>query len=296
MIDAFLQLSLTALSLGSAYALTALGFVLVINAVGAVNFAHGEAVMIGGFVAVGVAAFLPTELLFPGLLALPAVLILMAGVGAAIALLGYFPLKNAPPVSIFISTIAIGLMFQHGATLIAGPEPQAGPALLGAGQLRVFDLILPRQQLATIIVGILLVLLTHLLLHATRFGRQLRAAAQDREMARAIGIPVTLTTLASFALASALAGAAGLMLSNQYFVTPTDGGLLMLKAYMATVIGGWGRVWGAAFGALLIAVFETLLAAWVSYLAAEALLYIAVLLILAFKPEGLFGEAEGARA
>jgi branched-chain amino acid transport system permease protein len=115
-------------------------------------------------------------------------------------------------------------------------------------------------------------------------------------MARAIGIRVNVTVAVSFALAAALAGAAGLLLSNQYLVTPTDGAMLMLKAYIATVIGGWGRIWGAALGAFAIAVFETLVAAWTSYLVAEALLYIGVLAVLAFRPKGLFGEVEGRRA
>ncbi len=115
-------------------------------------------------------------------------------------------------------------------------------------------------------------------------------------MARAVGIPVRVTIAVSFALSAALAGAAGLLLSNQYLVTPTDGGMLMLKAYVAVVIGGWGRVWGAALGAFAIAVFETLVAAWASFLVAEALLYLGVLVVLAIRPQGLFGEAEGRRA
>ena len=152
------------------------------------------------------------------------------------------------------------------------------------------------QKLATIAVAGVLCVAVHTLLNRTRFGRQLRAAAQDPEMARACGIDLRVTVGATFALAGALAGGAGLLLSNQYFVTPTDGATFMLKAYIATVVGGWGRIWGAALAALCIAVFEVLIAAALSYLVAETLLYIGVLLLLMLRPQGLFGEAEGRRA
>lgn len=296
MIEAAAQLAVNAIALGAIYALVALGFVLVIGAVGAVNFGHGELVMLGGMVAVGAAALLPADTALPGLVVLPAVLAVMAVAGLVVAAVAYAPLRHAPPTSVFIATIAVGLIIQHGVTAGIGPEPRRGPPLIDTGVLDVAGIGLSYQQLATIAAAAVLILAIHALLQRTRFGRRLRAAAQDPEMARAIGIPVPLTIAVSFALAAALAGAAGLLLSNQYLVTPTDGGMLMLKAYIATVIGGWGRIWGAAIGAFAIAVFETLVAAAASYLVAETLLYVGVLAVLAFRPRGLFGEAAGRRA
>lgn len=296
MIETTIQLLATALALGSAYALVALGFVLIINAVGAVNFAHGDLVMAGGFVAVALASFLPEGMAVPGLVLLPGVLVLMALVGMVLGAVAYAPLRNAPPVSVFISTIAVGLMLQHAISLSAGPQPRVGPPIAGDGVIALLGAGLSRQQLATIAVAAILVALVHTLLTRTRFGRQLRAAAQDPEMARASGVDLRITVGATFALAGALAGGAGLLLSNQYFVTPTDGAALMLKAYVATVIGGWGRVWGAALAALAIAVFEVLVAAFLSYLVAEALLYVGVLALLMIRPQGLFGEVEGRRS
>ncbi|EDP65982.1 ABC-type transporter, permease component: HAAT family protein [alpha proteobacterium BAL199] len=296
MIEAAAQLAVNAVALGAVYALVALGFVLVIGAVGAVNFAHGELVMLGGMVAVGVASLLPADLPVPGLLVLPAVLAVMAVAGLFVAGVAYAPLRRAPPTSVFIATIALGLIIQHGVTAGIGPEPRLGPPMIDSGTWHFAGIGLARQQLATIATAVALIVGVHILLQRTRFGRRLRAAAQDSEMARAIGIRVNVTVAVSFALAAALAGAAGLLLSNQYLVTPTDGAMLMLKAYVATVIGGWGRIWGAALGAFAIAVFETLVAAWTSYLVAEALLYVGVLAVLAFRPKGLFGEVEGRRA
>lgn len=296
MIEAAAQLVVNAIALGAVYALVALGFVLVIGAVGAVNFGHGELVMLGGMVAVGAAALLPVDTALPGLVVLPAALAVMAIVGLAVAGIAYAPLRHAPPTSVFIAMIAVGLIIQHGVTAGIGPEPRLGPPLVDTGVLQVAGIGLSHQQLATIATAAVLILAVHALLQRSRFGRRLRAAAQDPEMARAIGIPVNLTIAVSFALSAALAGAAGLLLSNQYLVTPTDGGMLMLKAYVATVIGGWGRIWGAVLGAFAIAVFETLVAAWASFLVAEALLYLGVLVVLAIRPQGLFGEAAGRRA
>jgi branched-chain amino acid transport system permease protein len=287
-----LQLLLNGIALGAAYALAALGFVLVLSATRAVNFAQGDMVVAGGFLAVALAQLLP----LPGLLLLPAVVALMAGLGLLVSLAAYLPLRDRPPTSIFISTIAVGVVLQQGANAIFGAAPQAGPALVGTGVVALGGLTLPRQSLAIVAVAALLVGGLHLLLTRTQLGRRLRAAAQDPEMARAIGVNPVIMACASFALAAALAGAAGLLLANQYFVTPTAGGELMLKAYIAVVIGGWGRLSGAVLGALVIALFEVGVAAAVSYPVAEGLLYAALLAILLLRPEGLLGETEGRRA
>lgn len=287
-----LQLALNGIALGAAYALAALGFVLVLNATQAVNFAQGDLVMAGGFLAVALAQFLP----LPGIVLLPAVIILMAGLGLFISLVAYLPLRDRPPTSIFISTIAVGVILQQGANALFGAAPQAGPPLAGGGIVELGPLVLPRQSLAIVAVAVLLVAGLHGLLTRTQFGRRLRAAAQDPEMASAIGIDPTRMAMASFALAAALAGGAGMLLANQHFVTPTAGGELMLKAYIAVVIGGWGRLAGAALGALVIALFEVGVAAAVSYPVAEGLLYAALIAILLLRPQGLLGEAEGRRA
>jgi branched-chain amino acid transport system permease protein len=197
---------------------------------------------------------------------------------------------------VFISTIAFGIVVANSLNAIFGAAPRAGPPLFGGDQVALGPLIVSEQALATIGVAALLLGATGLLLMRTQLGRRLRACAQDPEMARAVGIDLTAMTALAFALATALAGAAGLMLANQFFVTAHDGGGLMLKAYIAVVIGGWGSLRGAAAGALLIAVFEVFVAAILSQPVAEALLYIALFAVLALRPQGLFGEAAQRRA
>ena len=286
------QLVLDGVALGAAYALVALGFVLVLNAVGAVNFAQGDLVMAGGYGAAVLAGFLP----LPGIVLLPVVMLLMAILGLAVAALAYFPLLRRPPSAIFISTIAIGLLLQNGALHLFGPGLRSAPPLWSGGQVTLGALALSRQSVAIIAVAAVLVLGQRLVFRHTRLGRQLRATAADREMAAALGIRVYGMIALTFAIGAALAGAAGTLLANQFFLTPTEGGNLILKAYIAVVIGGWGSIEGAVLGALLIALFETVVAAALSYTAASALLYGATLAILFLRPQGLLGEAAGRRA
>jgi len=287
-----LQLLVNAVALGAAYALVALGFVLVVNATGAVNFAQGDMVTAGGFAAVALAAVLP----LPGLLLLPFVAVAMAALGLLLSAVAYFPLASRPPVTVFISTIAVGIVLQNTENALFGAAPRAGPAMLGEGTLAFGEVVIARQSLAIIAVAAAVMAGMHWLFAHTQFGRRLRATAQDREMAAAIGVPVTAMLAASFALSALLAGVAGMLLANQYFVTPTEGTNLILKAYIAVTIGGWGRIGGAVVGAMLIALFEVGLAAVVSYPVAQAALYVTLLAILFFRPSGLFGEALGRRA
>jgi branched-chain amino acid transport system permease protein len=300
-----LQVLVNGVALGAAYALLALGFVLILNATSAVNFAQGDMVMAGGFAAVAIAGVWP----MPGIVLLPFVLILMVVLGLVFSLLAYFPLKSRPPVSVFISTIATGVMLQNGVNALFGPEPRAAPPLWSGGFLTDGSIVVSRQALAIIVVAGALILGQYLLFQHTRLGQKLRATAQDREMAEAIGIPVNLMIALTFGLASALAGAAGLLLANSFFVTPTDGTNYIIKAYIAVTIGGWGSIPGAVAGALLIALFEVLFPSlplivpglgglsWLfSQTVAAIILYLTLLAILFFRPQGLFGEAVQRRA
>ncbi len=299
-----LQVLANGLALGAAYALVALGFVLVVNATNAVNFAQGDLVMAGGFVAVAFAALWPV----PGVVLLPLVLAVMAAFGLVLSAIAYFPLRARPPAAVFVSTIAAGIMLQNGANALFGAEPRAAPPLFGGGLVNLGPVSLSRQGLAIIVTAALLIAAQHVLFTRTRLGQRLRATAQDREMAAAIGIDVNRMVALTFACAAALGGAAGLLLANSFFVTPSDGTSYMLKAYIAVVIGGWGSVPGAVAGALLIALFEVvypslpllipgLPTSWLfSETTATIILYVVVLLLLSFRPRGLLGEAVLRRA
>jgi len=265
-----------------AYALVALGFVLALNASGAVNFAHGGLVVLGG--AAAVLADMWTGLPAPLLLPLVAVALGLAGVVTArVAIL---PLVHRPPEATFVATIALAAVIEQGLMLGLGGAPRSAPPIAGSGE----------QPWAIVIVGVILIAAVWFLLERTQTGRRMRAVAADRYMARAAGIAVDRYIVLSLALAGALAGVAGQLLGHQFLVVPTDGGGHMLRAYIAVALGGWGSVPGAVLGALGIGVFETFVSAWLGDAWASAALYIAVLVVLSLRPQGLFGEPAGRRA
>lgn len=303
------QLLVNALALGAAYALVALGFVLILNATDAVNFTQGDIVMAGGFVAVVLAGLVDA----PGILLLPFVFVIMAVAGVGFSHLAYFPLKDRPPVSVFISTIALGIVLQNGATTIFGAEPRATPPLFSGGFFTLGEVVIQRQSIAILVVAALLILGQHLVFQRTQFGRRLRATSQDRKMAAAIGVPVHRMIALTFGIAAALGGVAGLLLSHGFLLTPTDGTNYIIKAYVAVTIGGWGSIPGAVAGAMLIALFEVIYPALpvlvpliaevargaeilFSQTVATILLYLMLLAILFFRPQGLFGEVVQKRA
>jgi branched-chain amino acid transport system permease protein len=298
-----LELLVNALALAAAYGLAALGFVLLLNATAAVNFSQGDLVAMGGIAAAALAG----DATVSGIALLPSIVIIMAILGALVGVVAYLPLRRRPPEAVFISTIAVGIILQNGASVVFGAAPRAAPALFGDGDVAIGGLVVGRQSLAIIITASLLFAILYGLFMHTQIGRRLRATAQDRDMAAAIGIPVDAMIVVTFAAAGALAGAAGLLLANRFFVTPTDGMNYVLKAYMATVIGGWGSIPGAIAGAGLIALFEVIYPALpviapalarvarvdvlFSQTSAAIVLDAMILLLLFARPQGLFGEA-----
>jgi branched-chain amino acid transport system permease protein len=282
----FVQLLFNGLALGAAYALVALGFVLVVNATGAVNFAHGDLVMAGGYAAVLLGAWLDIPLIY----LLPLVAAAMFVLGVCLCFLAYFPLMKRPPSTIFISTLLCGMILENAYIVGFGPQARAGPPLIAGGALPLGGLVLSVQSISTIGVAGLLVLLQYLVFFRTQIGRRLRAVSEDREMAQAVGIPAFALIAVTFGFGTALAGVAGAILSNQFFVSPNGGVSLSLYGYIAVVIGGWGSILGAVVGALIIAIFQVVASSFVPYTVATGGLYVALLVILFFRPQGVFGE------
>jgi branched-chain amino acid transport system permease protein len=288
-----LQLAIDGLALGAVYALVALGFVLVLNGIGAANLAHGDLVSAGGFLAVMFAGWLPS---WPGLAFLPVVAVAMALIGFVLTgLLPVRPQRDASD-SMAISTFAIGAIIVTGLTGVFGPTTVSGPPLLGGGSLSLLGLSFSRQSLIVTAAAAILIPCIHLLLNATQFGRRLRAAGQDPELARALGIDTRRMAAATLALGTSLAGIAGLLLADRFMVSPGYGFDLLVKAYVAVAIAGWGQVGGSAAIALAIGVFEALVAQFATPAVADGLIYLALLVMLAFQPHGLFGPAAQRRA
>jgi branched-chain amino acid transport system permease protein len=298
------QLVLNTLSLGAAYSLLAIGFVLVLNATGAVNLAHGSFVVVGGFIA----ASLGSALKIPGVFILPFVLMGMVIIGGILSLIAYYPLRDRPAVSVFISTISMGAILETGTLLLFGPAPRVGPPIISSGSFQLGGAVMSVQSLSMIVLAIVLVAAQYLILSRTVLGKRMRAVAQDREMSMALGMNVNAMIVITFGIAAALAGAAGLMFANTFFITPGDGESYVIKTYVAATMGGWGSLRGAVVGALIVAGFEVLIPSIPAILPGLAeimpsvgvifsatgstiCLYLAFLIVLFFRPQGLFGEA-----
>jgi branched-chain amino acid transport system permease protein len=288
----FLQLIISGVALGAVYALVALGFVFIVNATGAVNFAQGDLVMAGGYTAIALSSLFS----IPFLVLLPFVALITFVIGVILALVAYFPLMRRPPATVFISTLLCGMILQNGFVVAFGPEAKSGPPLIGSGMVRFEGLEISRQALATILVAAALIGLQYVIFARTQIGRQLRATAEDREMAQAVGVPAKRLIAVTFGIGTSLAGVAGALLANQFFVYPTGGIPLSVFAYIAVVVGGWGSLAGAVLGSMLISIFQVVVSAYVSYAVATGCLYATLLLIFFVRPQGIFGERTQRRA
>jgi branched-chain amino acid transport system permease protein len=281
-----IELVVTGLAMGCIYALLALGFVLILNASGAINFAQGELVMLGGFVVV----WLTADLALPWYAVLALAAVAMAALGAALERFAFRPLKGKPFVTVFISTIGFGIVLRNVALLVWGPSPRSLPALFTPDVLRVGGAVISTQHLFIVGVTLALLLALQAFFVRTRTGISMRAAAQDEETARLLGVRTGRTMVLTFVLSSLVAGLAGFLLAPIFFVYPDIGHLLILKLFIAVVIGGFGSVPGAILGGLFLGLIEVLAAAYVSSLYKDVIAFAVLMLFLFLKPDGFLGE------
>jgi branched-chain amino acid transport system permease protein len=272
--------------MGCIYALLALGFVLILNASGAINFAQGELVMLGGFVVV----WLTTDVALPWYAVLLLAAAAMAALGVALERFAFRPLKGKPFVTVFISTIGFGIVLRNVALLLWGPSPRSLPALFTPDVLRVGGAVISTQHLFIVGVTLALLLALQAFFVHTRTGVFMRAAAQDEETARLLGVRTGRTMVLTFVLSSLLAGLAGFLLAPVFFVYPDVGHLLILKLFIAVVIGGFGSIPGAILGGLFLGLVEVLAAAYVSSLYKDVIAFAVLMVFLFLKPDGLLGE------
>lgn len=280
-----LQILVSGLAMGGIYALVALGFVLIHNASGAVNFAQGDLVMIGGFIGVWAATRLP----LPAVLRAGVAGLLVVGVGYVFQFVAYRPLRNRPGVTVFISTIGIGIAMRSGALLIWGPEPSSLPPFVG-GVAHVGSLVIAPQYLITTVAAMVLLVGLNLFLNGTQVGRMMRATAQDQEVARLVGVRVHRVVNLTFTLSALLAALAGFMLAPIFFLTPSMGNLLILKAFTAVVVGGFGSIYGAALGGVLLGVVEAGTAGLISTAYKDVITFAILIVFLFVRPQGILGE------
>jgi branched-chain amino acid transport system permease protein len=285
-LDALLQLVVNGVALGSVYSLVALGFIIVYSATSVVNFATGQFVMLGAFF--GVMTIL--NLRVAPALAYPLAIAGMAVFGVIFYVAVHLPLQKRPVVSVIIGTVAAGIVMQNAALLIWGPLPSRIPSLFGDANVSIGSSVVTVHALATIGITLVLIVLLYLLLYRTSAGRAMRAIAQDVEAARMMGLPVTLWLGFAWILAAVFSAFAGLLVAPMWFADVNMGDPIALKAFAATVIGGFGSVPGAIAGGLFVGLVEILGASYISSTYKDLLSFGFMILFLLVRPQGIFGE------
>jgi branched-chain amino acid transport system permease protein len=289
----FLQQLVNGLSLGSLYALIAIGYTMVYGILRLINFAHGDLIMVSAYVAVmGVGWFR-----WPWPLAFGVAVAATGFLGVLLELGAYRPLRGAPRISLLISAIAASFLLENLSLVIVGgiPRPFPIPAWL-AGSLVVGGTYVPRLSLVILLVTAALLGLLFLLLYRTQMGRAMRAIAYDLETVSLMGVNVNRVISLAFLVGSLLAGFGGLLWSMKYTqINPFMGIVPGLKAFIAAVLGGIGNLAGAVVGGLLLGLMEIMLVAffpeWSGY--RDALAFALLIAILLVRPRGLLGEMLG---
>ena len=283
------QLILAGFAMGAVYALVALGYTLIWNAVGVVNFAQGDLVMLGAFVAVGTLA---DTLHLPLVLNLVATLVVMAAFGVAMATFVYRPVRNAPQLAAIVATLGLSMLLQNIVVMIWGPEPLSFQGPLGTQTVTVLGARIYAQYLLILVTLLLLMAAQEGMFRFTSIGRAMRATAQDPEAARLMGIPTTRVVATIFAYAAMLAGLAGWLLSPLFYVSADMGGKISLDAFAACILGGFGSIPGALIGGLLLGLTESLGSFYISSEYIDVIAFGILFAVLVIRPEGIFGEPQ----
>ncbi|HET9955372.1 MAG TPA: branched-chain amino acid ABC transporter permease [Polyangiaceae bacterium] len=293
------QQIINGLSLGSIYALIALGYTMVYGILRLINFAHGEVFMVGAYAGyyaasmLGVEAYEASGQPFPALFALLVLLLAMlaaALLGVSIEFFAYRPVRSAPRLTPLITAIGVSLFLQNAAMLVFGPNPRRYPAIVREVRYELFGVIVTNVKLLIFGVALALMLALGFLVKRTWMGRAMRAVSLNLDAAKLMGIDTHRTIRHCFAIGSALAAAGGILFGlDQIMITPLMGVLTGLKAFVAAVLGGIGNIPGAVIGGLLIGLAEQLTAGYLSPDYRDAITFVILILILLLKPEGLLG-------
>jgi branched-chain amino acid transport system permease protein len=284
----FLQQGINGLSLGFVYALIAIGYTMVYGIIGLINFAHGEIFMVGAYF--GLFAAITLRLPF-----IPTLLVAMVGaaiVGVIIEKIAYKPLRKSPKLSILITAIGMSVLLQNLVRLKMSSDPQSYPdTLLPQKIINFAGLSIDNRQIIIILISIILVVLLQFIVFKTKTGKAMRAASFDKDAAALMGINVNSIISITFAIGSALAGAAGVLVGILYSsIDPYMGTMPGLKAFVAAVLGGIGIIPGALFGGIIMGLVETFSKVYISSSYSDAIAFSILIIILIVKPSGLLGK------
>ena len=281
---------LSGVAVGGQYALIAIGYTMVYGILRLINFAHGDVFMVAGLMGIYFAAAMPLYI------ALPLVIVLTVALGFAIERVAYKPLRSAPRMSVMISAIGVSYLLQNTATYITGGQPMTYPTVPFLSEtVNVAGTNTKWVVIFTPVLVIILVVLLTQLINRTKTGMAMRAVAKDFDTSQLMGIKINNVISMTFIIGSALAAVGSILYFTNYpAITPTAGAMPGLKAFVAAVFGGIGSVPGAVIGAFIIGICETVIkylpSAWDVSVFSDAFTFALLIIVLVFKPTGLFGE------
>ena len=284
---------ISGISLGSVYAIIALGYTMVYGIAKMLNFAHGDVIMVGGYAAFCAGTYLgwpiPIAILFS--------MMICTILGIVIEKLAYKPLRSATSLAVLITAIGVSYFLQNMALLIWTSNPKAFPNMvnfipsivIGAGTEK--EITISSSTIVTIIASILIMIALTLFTGKTKMGKAMRAVSEDKGAAQLMGINVNATISITFAIGSGLAAIAGVLLCSAYpTLMPTTGSMPGIKAFTAAVLGGIGSIPGAMLGGILLGILEKFAQAYISTQLSDAIVFAALIVVLLVKPTGLLGK------
>ena len=283
----FFSQLINGLSLGSIYALIALGYSMVYGIILLLNFAHGDVIMVGAYMS----WFVMNQLGLGPVTAVCATIITCTLLGVVIEKIAYTPLRNAPRISLLITAIGVSFFLEYTAELILGSGAKVIPAYYTNQTFRIGSVPLGLTSIITLLVTVLSMLVLTFLVQKTKLGKAMRAVSEDMDAARLMGINVNTTISITFAIGSGLAAIAGVLLCSAYpTLMPTTGSLPGIKAFTAAVFGGIGSIPGAFIGGILLGIIEIFAKAYISTQLSDAIVFAVLIVVLLVKPDGLLGK------
>ena len=291
-----LQNLLNGIAAGSIYALIALGYTMVYGILKLINFAHGDIFMLGSFVGFYAGGYVAGKMPGPSSFGTATVILLLSMIlcglfGYINERVAYRPLRDAPRIASLITAIGVSFFLEYGGQMVFGPDPKFFPTLLEKKIIHLGGMTTTNYQIIVLIVAVAFMALLQYIVYGTKFGRAMRAVSFNFETAALMGIPTDRVISMTFVIGSALAGVAGILYGLSYpKIDPLMGIMPGLKAFVAAVLGGIGNVPGAVLGGLIIGVIEAFVGGSSFSNYRDAIAFVILIVILLFRPSGLFGK------
>ena len=285
----FLQYLINGISIGAVYAIIALGYTMVYGIAKMLNFAHGDVIMVGAYISFSATNYLGV----PAVLSIFIAMAVCTILGIIIEGLAYKPLRGTSSLAVLITAIGVSYFLQNAAQLIWGATPKNFTSIVTSAPISLFggQLTITGEVIITIVASAVIMLALHFFTTKTKIGKAMRAVSEDRDAAQLMGINVNRTISTTFAIGSALAAIAGVLLcSTVPTLQPTTGSMPGIRAFTAAVFGGIGSIPGAMLGGILLGVIETFSKAYLSSQFSDAIVFLVLIIVLLVKPAGLLGK------